>query len=191
MTQALKLRNQSDFVSAAGCKQIFYLLDIGGIVFCELRVGFILVAVINFTHNDIYFEPGQPWYDSDQLLKAVVSESDLHRDLRAHLKRCPACRQEVARLAARFGAIGKMARDISPDALGRVRLPDTRRRFFLGRRIGLRPALGMAVAMALLMMMALYQPFGNRPSPIPAVTQTAEPTLTPAAEDQLLAEFPQ
>jgi hypothetical protein len=130
--------------------------------------------------------------DSDQLLKAVVGESDLPRPLRAHLKQCPVCRQEVDRLAARFGAIGKMARDISPDALGRVRLPERRRRFFLGRRIGLRPALGMAVAMVLLVMMALYQPFGHRSSPlpeIPAVKQTAEVNLTPAAEAQLFVEI--
>jgi hypothetical protein len=130
--------------------------------------------------------------DSDQLLKAVVSEGDLPRPLRAHLKQCLVCRQEVDRLAARFGAIGKMARDISPDALGRVRLPERRRRFFLGRRIGLRPALGMAVAMVLLMMMALYQPFGHRSSPlpgIPAEKQTAELDLTLAAEAQLFAEI--
>jgi hypothetical protein len=130
--------------------------------------------------------------DSNQLLKAVVSEADLPRPLRDHLDQCPACRQEVDRLAARFNAIGKMARDTSPDALGRVRLPEDRRRFFLGRRIGLRPALGMAVAMVLLMMLVLYQPFGERPSllpRIPAVKQTAEPTLTPEAEAQLFAEI--
>lgn len=128
--------------------------------------------------------------DSDALLKAVVSESDLPRDLRAHLKQCPACRREVDRLAARFGAIGRMARDISPDALGRVRLPEKRRRFLFGRRVGLRPALGMAVAMALFMLMALYQPFGHRFKPTePAPVQRAEILLSPEAEAELFAEI--
>jgi hypothetical protein len=130
--------------------------------------------------------------DSDQLLEAVVRESELTPDLRAHLKQCPTCRQEVDRLAARFGAIGKMARDISPDALGRVRLPETRRRFFLGRRIGLRPALGLSVAMVLLLMMALYRPLGHRTGPtptVPTVTPTAELNLTTEDEVQLFAEI--
>ena len=128
--------------------------------------------------------------NSDQLLHAVVNESDLPRDLRAHLKQCPPCRQEVDRLAARFGAIGRMARDISPDALGRVRLPEKRRRFFLGRRVGLRPALGMAVAMVLLMMVTLYQPMGNRSMPmVPQAVETAELRLDLEAEARLFTEI--
>lgn len=129
--------------------------------------------------------------NSDQLLQAVVSEADLPRGLRAHLKQCPACRQEIDRMAARFDAIGRMARETSPDALGRVRLPDRRRRFFLGRRVGLRPALGMAVAMVLLMMIALYQPMGHRSTPMVAQPplERAELRLDPEAEAQLLAEI--
>jgi hypothetical protein len=131
---------------------------------------------------------------SDQLLQAVASESDLPRHLRTHLSQCTVCRQEVDRLSDRFSAIGKMARDISPDALGRVRLPERRRRFFLGRRVGLRPALSMAVALVLLMMIVLYRPLGHRSTPIPpatapAVTATAEQTLNPEAEARLFAEI--
>lgn len=136
----------------------------------------------------------QDHLNSDQLLQAVVGESDLPRDLRSHLTQCTACRQEVDRLSARFSAIGKMARDISPDALGRVRLPERRRRFFLGRRVGLRPALSMAVALVLLMMILLYRPLGHRSTPIPSataptVTATAEQTLNPEAEARLFAEI--
>ncbi|MDJ0780474.1 MAG: hypothetical protein QNJ22_00810 [Desulfosarcinaceae bacterium] len=129
-----------------------------------------------------------PHLNSDQLLQAVVSENELTRDLRSHLNRCATCRLEVDRLARRFNAIGRMARELSPDALGRVRLPDRRRRFFLGRRVGLRPALGMAVAMVLLLMIALYQPLGHRSTPtMPAMPDTAG--LTPEAEAQLFAEI--
>jgi hypothetical protein len=134
----------------------------------------------------------QDHLNSDQLLQAVVSESDLPRHLRAHLRQCSACRQEVDRLSARFSAIGKMAREISPDALGRVRLPERRRRFFLGRRVGLRPALGMAVALVLLMMIVLYRPLGHRSTPIPSATApavSAEQTLNPEAEARLFAEI--
>lgn len=128
--------------------------------------------------------------NSDQLLRAVVGESDLPRGLRIHLKQCPPCRQEVDRLATRFGAIGRMAREISPDALGRVRLPDRQRRFFLGRRVGLRPALGMALAMVLLMMIVLYRPMGHRSTPVVAqLVERAESNLDPEAEAQLLAEI--
>jgi hypothetical protein len=128
--------------------------------------------------------------DSDQLLRAVVSESDLARQLRKHLNHCTVCRQEVDRLAARFGAIGKMARDLSPDARGRVRLPDRRRRFFIGRRIGLRPALGMAVAMVLLLMIALYRPLGRHSLPTPPVpTVIADAEQSPEAETRLLVEI--
>jgi hypothetical protein len=124
--------------------------------------------------------------DSDQLLQAVVGTGDLPKPLRLHLKNCPHCSQEVDRMAARFGDIGRMARELSPDALGRVRLPDTQRRFFLGRRVGLRPALGMVVALVLLMMIALYRPLGNRPMKMPVI-ETAE--LNPEAEAQLFAEI--
>jgi hypothetical protein len=124
--------------------------------------------------------------DSDQLLQAVVGKVDLPKPLRAHLKSCPHCRQEVDRLGSRFGAIGRMARELSPDALGRVRLPETHQRFFFGRRVGLRPALGMVVAMVLLMMIALYRPMGNRPMKMPVI-ETAE--LNPEAEARLFAEI--
>ncbi|MEJ2642492.1 MAG: hypothetical protein P8010_23305 [Desulfosarcinaceae bacterium] len=128
--------------------------------------------------------------DSDQLLQAVVGESDLPRHLRIHLTQCTTCRQEVDRLGARFSAIGKMARDLSPDALGRVRLSERRRRFFLGRRVGLRPALGMAVAMVLLMLIALYRPLGHRSTPAPpASIVNADAALSPETEARLLAEI--
>ena len=116
----------------------------------------------------------------------MVSKGDLPGPLRHHLKSCPQCGQELDRLASRFGAIGRMAQELSPDALGRVRLPDTRQRFFFGRRVGLRPALGMVVAMVLLMMIALYRPLGNRPIKMPVI-ETAE--LNPEAEAQLIAEI--
>jgi hypothetical protein len=128
--------------------------------------------------------------NSDQLLQAVVAERDLPRDLRNHLSQCTACRQEVDRLSARFSAIGKLARNLSPDALGRVRLSERRRRFFLGRRVGLRPALGMAVAMVLLLMIALYRPLYHRSTPLPAAPNLkADAELSPAAEVRLLAEI--
>ena len=128
--------------------------------------------------------------NSDQLLQAVAGESELPQSLRNHLSQCTGCRQEVDRLGTRFTAIGKLARDLSPDALGRVRLPEPRRRFFLGRRVGLRPALGMAVAMVLLMMIALYRPLGHRSTPMPpAPPPKAGAELSPAAEVRLLAEI--
>jgi hypothetical protein len=128
--------------------------------------------------------------NSDQLLQAVAGESELPLNLRSHLSQCSACRQEVDRLSARFAAIGKLARDLNPDALGRVRLPERRRRFFLGRRVGLRPALGLAVAMVLLMMMALYRPLGHRSTPMPPTPPLkAGADLSPAAEARLLAEI--
>jgi hypothetical protein len=132
----------------------------------------------------------QDHLDSDQLLQAVVGESGLPRRLRTHLAQCTACRQEVDRLSGRFSAIGTMARDLSPDALGRVHLPKQRRRLFLGRRVGLRPALAMAVAVVLLMMIALYRPLSHRSTPMPPVpTLKAGDESSPEAEISLLAEI--
>jgi len=68
------------------------------------------------SHRNLHLE-------EDQLIRAVVEESDLPETLREHLSGCPECRAAKKRIEEDLARLGQMAKRLSPSPLRKVSLP--------------------------------------------------------------------
>ncbi len=60
----------------------------------------------------------------DQILRALVDESDLSESMREHLSTCPSCRARRERLEEDLGCLGRMAERFAPSPEKRISLPE-------------------------------------------------------------------
>lgn len=60
----------------------------------------------------------------EQILRALVDESDLSESMREHLSTCPSCRARRERLEEDLGRLGRMAERFAPSPEKRISLPE-------------------------------------------------------------------
>ncbi|MEJ2024774.1 MAG: hypothetical protein P8Y00_07135 [Deltaproteobacteria bacterium] len=66
----------------------------------------------------------------DQIIRAVIDETDVARDTMEHLARCPLCREEKLRLERDLAALGDAASQFSPRPRKTVLLPQGTKKSF-------------------------------------------------------------
>ena len=64
-----------------------------------------------------------PHLDEDQLLMAVVDESDLSMQLRTHLSTCPLCRNNREQFGKSLEKLGRMPEKFTPTESGKELFP--------------------------------------------------------------------
>lgn len=70
----------------------------------------------------------------DQIIRAIVDQADLTRDLREHLSQCPQCGPKKRQAEENLAQLGRMAERFSPTPQRPIRLPARQSRvFFLSR----------------------------------------------------------
>jgi hypothetical protein len=119
----------------------------------------------------------------DEMLKALVDVADLTPEQRNHLGQCPQCRQEQARLAERFGRLGRMARELAPSPRGPLRLPAQGRTAGLWRFTPFKAAV-LTAAMVLVFAVWWPQHLSRPPVPNPQLSQQRL-----AADEQLMEQI--
>ncbi|MBW2173887.1 MAG: hypothetical protein JRF64_04460 [Deltaproteobacteria bacterium] len=87
--------------------------------------------------------------DEDQLLWAVVEETELPLPLQEHLSACPQCRTNKERSERDLARLGQMAKRFAPSPRGRVSLPEEKPRDSMGWLWGWRAYASATVAAAL------------------------------------------
>lgn len=109
----------------------------------------------------------------DDLLKALVDIDDLPPDQQDHVKACPACRSELARLERRYTRIGEFAKASAPVPSRPFRLPGRAHRPLSRRLI---PVLAAGVTAALVVAIVIWRPgpFGTLSTPVPLTAQVLE-----------------
>ncbi len=126
----------------------------------------------------------------DQLLMAIVEESDLPISLREHLFTCPKCRADKVRFEQKLTQVGRMAKYYTPPSKQRILLPESEpRSFYLWFR-GQQAAFGLALTVAMLILVVWWTaPFKITPEGGVEITaremQEAESLMT---EISILAE---
>jgi hypothetical protein len=126
----------------------------------------------------------------DQLIMAIVEESDLPISLREHLYTCPQCRSDKVRFEQKLTQVGRMAKNYTPPSKRRISLPDSEPRSFYLWFSGRRAAFGLALTVAMLILVVWWTaPFKITPEGGVEITaremQEAESFMT---EISLLAE---
>lgn len=86
----------------------------------------------------------------DQLLMAIVEESDLPISLREHLYTCQQCRADKVRFEQKLTQVSRMAKNYTPPSKQRISLPDSEHRSFYLWFSGRRAAFGLALTVAML-----------------------------------------
>jgi hypothetical protein len=105
----------------------------------------------------------------DDLLIALVDRSDLSNRQARHLKECPACQQELDRIAQRYDQLGKMATQLAPAPRRSIRLSQRRTTV---SRYKLRPLVAAGITAAVILLMTTLWPRNPAETPIPASQQT-------------------
>jgi len=126
----------------------------------------------------------------DQLLMAIVEESDLPISLREHLFTCPQCRADKVRFEHKLTQVGRMAKYYTPPSKQRILLPDSEHRSFYLWFRGRQAAFGLALTVAMLILVVWWTaPFKIIPEGGVEITaremQEAESLMT---EISILAE---
>jgi hypothetical protein len=100
----------------------------------------------------------------DQLLLAIVEESDLPIALQEHLFTCHQCRSDKDRLEQKLTQVGRMAKKYTPPSKQRISLPDSEFRSFYPWFSGQRAALGLALTVVMLILVVWWSaPFNITP----------------------------
>ncbi len=82
----------------------------------------------------------------DQILRAVVDESDLPAALMKHLRQCAQCREEKEKIQMGLARLGRMGADFSPSPKKRVKLPTNEYQVSVRWLRPMTGVLGMALA---------------------------------------------
>ncbi|MDY7030442.1 MAG: hypothetical protein SVY10_00865 [Thermodesulfobacteriota bacterium] len=69
----------------------------------------------------------EPHLSEEEIIQAVVDETDLPSPMRRHLSVCPVCGRNKERLANRLAQLGDIARAVTPVSLKGVTLPEKER----------------------------------------------------------------
>ena len=96
--------------------------------------------------------------DEDQILRAVVDETDLPRSVREHLSTCSLCRANKERLEQDLNRLGRMAERFTPLPGERVSLPEPKPRGSVDWSWNRRVAFGAAAMTALLIIFVWWSP---------------------------------
>jgi len=100
--------------------------------------------------------------EEDQLLKAVVDETDLSQSQRDHLLICRQCREVKERIEEGLTQLGQMAERFSPSPKRRVSLPAEKPQRSLWWSWQTRTALGAAVAAIFIGIVGIPTLFENK-----------------------------
>lgn len=95
--------------------------------------------------------------NEDQILMALVDEAELAPELQSHLAACSRCGTEKTKIEQRLSNLSHMAKQMAPTPTRRIHLPEIKRRSHFWQGLSLRPALGVAVA-AILVLMVVWLP---------------------------------
>lgn len=93
----------------------------------------------------------------DEILVALVDETDLGPDLQTHLSTCRQCSGEKTKLEQQLHQLSHMAEQMAPVPARHIRLPETKDRSYVQGRWWWKPALGMATAMVLVIILVWPQ----------------------------------
>jgi hypothetical protein len=93
----------------------------------------------------------------DEILMALLDETDLGPELQIHLSTCLRCNGEKKKLEQQVHQLGHMAEQMAPVPTRSIRLPETKDRFYSHSRWWRQPVLGMAAVMILLMILVWPQ----------------------------------
>jgi hypothetical protein len=93
----------------------------------------------------------------NEIITALVDETDLTPGLEAHLLSCPQCNEEKIKIEQQLCDLSHMAEQMTPVPTRSIRIPETEDRSYFRSRWRLRPVLGVAAAVVLLMMLAWPQ----------------------------------
>jgi hypothetical protein len=93
----------------------------------------------------------------DEILMALVDETDLGPDLQTHLSTCLQCSGEKKKLEQRLHQLSHMAEQMAPVPIRSIRLPETGDRSYFQRRWWWKPVLGTAAAMVLVIILVWPQ----------------------------------
>ena len=69
----------------------------------------------------------EPHLSEEEVIRAVVDETDLPDPMKRHLSVCPVCGRNKERLSSRLSQLGDIARAVTPVPLKRVTLPEKER----------------------------------------------------------------
>jgi len=93
----------------------------------------------------------------DQILMALVDESELGLKFQSHLAACPICNNEKIKIERRIGELSRMAKRMTQMPTRSIRLPETKSRSFFWSGWRLSPVMGIALA-TVLVLMVLWRP---------------------------------
>ncbi len=93
----------------------------------------------------------------DQILMALVDESELDLKFQSHLAACPLCNSEKIKIERGIGELSRTAKRMTPMPTRSIRLPETKSRSFFWSGWRLSPVMGIALA-TVLVLMVLWRP---------------------------------
>lgn len=121
--------------------------------------------------------------DEQQLIQALVDESDLPRSVQMHLGDCHRCRSEMEGFEQELAALGQVAERYAPQPQKRIVLPVAEAESTRWSFLNLRHAIGAAAAVAVVLMVlwgttTLRNLTGNGTAGTPAKLMEARQLMT-------------
>ena len=115
----------------------------------------------------------------NDLLKAMISQSDLPDDAAAHLQSCTKCKRNLEQITLRYRRLGKLASRLSPKPTRPVRIPDSAS---MASRRKNRSLWAVGLTAAVIMLLTVFRPlpFFNGPG-----NQAGSPPSTPTIQASL------
>ncbi|MCD4721068.1 MAG: hypothetical protein K8S13_14605 [Desulfobacula sp.] len=93
--------------------------------------------------------------NTDQIMVAMVDESDLDDAARQHLSACTFCRQRQSDLMKQYTGLGNMACRFTPDFKQNIRMPEYTRKVPVQWKWGFTQIIGLSVAVTLILIVVL------------------------------------
>ncbi len=103
-------------------------------------------------------DTGRFHLNEDHLFRAVIAETELSAELRAHLATCPQCRGSKERFEKNLSQLGQMAKELSPIPQNKIVLPVEKNLGFSKPFINWKLMTSMAAAAAMAFLLLLWSP---------------------------------